>query len=49
MNKSKRILTVILFLIPLFTISIQGIAEDNTGTGDISTGGAVKGKGFYRI
>ena len=48
MNKSKRILTVVLSLILLFTLLIPSLAEDNAGTGDGSTGGAVKGKGYYR-
>lgn len=47
MNRNKRIV-LFLFLVILLTISLTSLAEDNAGSGDGSTSGAVKGKGYYR-
>lgn len=50
MNRIKRIIALFLILILFLSIPIPILADgdDNAGTGDGSTGGAVKGKGFYR-
>lgn len=48
MNRNNRIFILILSLILLLITPIQGIAEDNAGTGNGSTRGKVEGKGFYR-
>lgn len=47
MNRNKRIV-LFLCLIILLTIPLTSLAEDNAGSGDGSTSGAVKGKGYYR-
>lgn len=48
MNIKKKIIIFILSISMILSISIYSLAEDNAGTGDGSTGGAVEGKGFYR-
>lgn len=50
MNRIKRIIALFLILILFLSIPIPILADgdDNAGTGDGSTGDAIKGKGFYR-
>lgn len=48
MSRHKSILLFILSIIFILNISIFGLAEDNAGSGDGNTSGAVKDKGFYR-
>ncbi len=50
MNRIKRIIALFLILILFLSIPIPILADgdDNVGTGDGSTGDAIKGKGFYR-
>ena len=48
MNKYKKVIALILIVILMIALSELTLAEDNAGSGDGDTRGAVKGKGFYR-
>lgn len=44
----KKIMIFILFILVNLSVSIPSLSEDNAGSGDGDTAGAVKDKGFYR-
>ncbi len=48
MNKYKNLTALTLIVIFIIALSGLTLAEDNAGSGDGNTGGAVKDKGFYR-
>lgn len=48
MNVCRKIIILFICVLMLFKIPSHILAEDNAGSGDGNTGGAVKGKGFYR-
>lgn len=48
MKKYKKLIIFIFSIAFIHLIWVSAFAEDNAGSGDGSTGGAVEGKGFYR-
>lgn len=48
MKKYQKLITSIFLIVFIPLIWLPTFAEDNAGGGDGDTGGAVKGKGFYR-
>lgn len=48
MNKHKKTIILFISITLFFSIVIPIFAEDNAGTGDGSSAGAVEGKGYYR-